>query len=264
MAAAEKDGMAGEENHTQSAIVAELQRAGGRLRIAALARAIEVSEETVRRNIRRLAALGLVEKLHGAAVLSKTAVEDDFQHRLRVNPEAKRRIAHAVAAAIPPGASLFLDVGSTTAFIADALRAHRALMVVTNSVSVAQKLATRNDNRVFMAGGELRAHDGGAFGAEAIAFAGHFRADYAILSAAAIDPRRGLMLHDLEEAAFSRAILGNAATRIVAADSSKFGASAPIAVCPPSELDRIFTEAPPPEAFRAALADWGCDLVLAP
>src|SRR3546814_16199298 len=85
------------------------------------------------------------------------------------NPDAKRLIASQVARMIKNGDSLILDIGSTTAYVARALRGHHELFVVTNSVAVAQMLATRNTNRVFMAGGELRAHDAGAFGSEAVA-----------------------------------------------------------------------------------------------
>src|SRR3546814_6250397 len=86
------------------------------------------------------------------------------------NPDAKRLIASQVARMIKNGDSLILDIGSTTAYVARALRGHHELFVVTNSVAVAQMLATRNNNRVFMAGGELRAHDAGAFGSEAVGF----------------------------------------------------------------------------------------------
>ena len=81
---------------------------------------------------------------------------------------------------IPNESSLFLDIGSTTAYIADALRGHRKLVVVTNSVYVAYRLSMRNENRVFVAGGELRSEDGGVFGADAMAFVANFRTDFAI------------------------------------------------------------------------------------
>ena len=250
-------------NHTQQAIVHALRRAGGALRISALAEVLAVSEETIRRNLKRLERIGTIEKHHGGARLREVEDEGDFRDRLQRNPEAKQRIARAVAGLIPDDCSLFLDVGSTTAFIADALRDHSGLIVVTNSVSVAYKLATRNGNRVFMAGGELRTHDGGAFGSEAMAFAHNFKTDYAILSAAALNAQDGLMLFDLEEALFTRAILSNAKRRIVAADSSKFNRRAPITVCAPEMIDLIVTEAIPPTELRMAAEIWGTEVQIA-
>lgn len=250
-------------NHTQQAILSALRKAGGSLRISALADDLAVSEETIRRNVKRLERSGSVEKLHGGARLRDIEDEGDFRERLQRHPGAKQRIARVVASLIPDNCSLFLDVGSTTAFIADALRDHLGLIVVTNSISVAYKLATRNGNRVFMAGGELRAHDGGAFGSDAMTFAHNFKTDYAILSAAALDAKDGLMLFDLEEALFTRAILSNSSRRIVAADSSKFNRRAPITVCAPELIDVIVTDARPPTEVRMAAEIWGTEVLVA-
>ncbi|MFD0858246.1 DeoR/GlpR family DNA-binding transcription regulator [Roseovarius aquimarinus] len=249
--------------HRQQEILDALRRAGGSLRVGRLASDLGVSEETVRRNLKVLAEAGHVDKMHGGARLAEMAGEGDFQHRLRIAPEAKQRIARHVAGMIPDGASIFLDVGSTTSYIADALREHLGLMVVTNSVSVAYKLATRGGNRVYMAGGALRAHDGGAFGAEAMEFARNFKTDFAVLSTAGITAEDGFMLFDLEEANFSRAILGNAARRIVAGDSAKFGAPAPITLCDPSLIDILVTDAAPPEALARAARGWSLRIEVA-
>ncbi len=249
-------------NFRQQAILEELRRAGGVSRINTLAAALDVSEETVRRNIKRLADSGLVEKMHGGARLVSEQ-EADLHHRIAENPDAKRKIARAVADLLPDGASLFLDIGSTTTYIAQALLGHRNLLVVTNSVAVAYKLACRNDNRVFMAGGELRPHDGGAFGADAMEFAARFQTDFAILSAAAIDASTGLMLHDMEEAKFSRLIMKNAGCRIVAADARKFHRSAPICAADLSIVDILVTDETPPADLLAMASEQGIEIVTA-
>lgn len=242
--------------HRQQDILDALRRAGGSLRVQRLAAELDVSEETVRRNLKRLAEAGYVDKMHGGARLAEAGGEGDFQDRLNIAAGAKQRIAQHVAAMIPDGGSVFLDVGSTTSYIADALRDHAGLLVVTNSVSVAYKLATRGGNRVYMAGGALRAHDGGAFGAEAMAFARNFKTDLAVLSTAGITADDGFMLFDLEEANFSREIIKGAARRIVAADSSKFGRAAPITLCDPALIDILVTDAAPPYDLAAAATRW--------
>jgi DeoR family glycerol-3-phosphate regulon repressor len=251
-------------NHRQNEILDQLRRSGGSMRVHAIAQALQVTEETVRRNVKALVTDGLVEKTHGGVRLISLEEEVDFHQRYRENPEAKRRIAQHVAGLISDGTSLFLDIGSTTAHIADALRDHKRLLVVTNSVYVAYRLATRNENRVFMAGGELRSHDGGAFGADAMAFAANFSTDYAILSAAGITSANGFMLFDLEEAQFSRLIMGQATTRIVAADSSKFGREAPITVGDPSLVDILVCDRQPPEDISAAATDWNTEIQVVP
>lgn len=251
-------------NHRQGEILAALRRAGGSARIGALAASLGVSDETVRRNIKRLVQDGLAEKVHGGARLTEPVAETDLQSRVQEAPEAKRRIAACVADLLPDGSTLFLDVGSTTAYIAEALRDHRNLTVVTNSVSVAYRLATRNGNRVFFAGGELRAHDGGAFGGDAMALVQNFHLDYAVLSTAAISADHGFMLFDLDEARFSRAIMQQAKTTIVAADARKFGRIAPITVGDPAQVALLVTDEPPPAALAEALRGWGTRIKIAP
>jgi len=244
-------------------IVDMLRLNGGSSRIQTLAARLGVSEETIRRNVKKLADDGLVRKVHGGVHLPDAEIEPSFQQRMDRNPEAKRRIAARVAAIVKNGDSLFLDIGSTTAYIAQALRGHRDLFVVTNSVAVAHRLAARNNNRVFMAGGELRAHDGGVFGAEAIAFVRRFQVDYAICSATAINADRGFVLFDLQEAEFSREIMLRARTRIVAADSTKFGRGGPIVVCDPSMVDQLVTDAPPPADLCNAMETWSLEIIVA-
>src|SRR3546814_501998 len=126
-----------------------------------------------------------------------------------------------------------------------------------------QMRATRNNNRVFMAGGELRAHDAGACGSEAVGFVRQFSVQYAILSAAAIDAETGFMLFDLQEAEFSREIIRHAERSIVAADATKFGRHAPVRVEAPDVIDTLVTDAPPPENIASFLGAAGVRLVVA-
>jgi DeoR family glycerol-3-phosphate regulon repressor len=249
--------------HREREIIEALRMTGGSSRIQPLAAQLGVSEETIRRNVKKLAADGLVRKVHGGVHLPDAELEPSFQQRMDRNPEAKRRIAARVAGIVRNGDSLFLDIGSTTAYIAQALRNHRDLFVVTNSIAVAHLLAARNNNRVFMAGGELRAHDGGAFGAEPIAFVRRFQVDYAICSATAIDADSGFLLFDLQEAEFSREIMLRAKTCIVAADSTKFGRSAPITIGDPSMVDILVTDSAPPEKLCAAMESWSLEISIA-
>lgn len=246
----------------ERAILQLLQETGS-ARIEALAARLGVTDETVRRNVRRLQEQGMVTRVHGGVHLKDWGPEPSFAQRMVQNPGAKRRIAEGVARLLPDGASLFLDVGSTTAYVAQALRARRELLVVTNSLAVAQALTGVNGNQVFMAGGELRSHDGGAFGAEALAFVKQFRVSYAVLSVAAISAPSGFLLQDLREAEFSRAIIERAEQAIVAADASKFGRSAPIAIAEPGRFSQLVTDAAPDAGLAGFLAGHGVRVVLA-
>lgn len=240
-----------------------LRLSGGNSRIQTLAETLGVTEETIRRNVKKMSDDGLVHKVHGAVHLAETKTELSFSARMSEAPDAKRRIAAHVARRVPDGASLFLDIGSTTAYIAQALQGHSDLFIVTNSVAVAHALAARNGNRVFMPGGELRGLDGGIFGVDALDFVERFQTDFAILTAAAIDAQKGILIFDLEEAKFSRAIMDRATTRILAADSTKFGRRAPISLADPHLLDLLITDAPPPDDLATALAALDIEVKLA-
>jgi DeoR family glycerol-3-phosphate regulon repressor len=246
----------------ERAILEHLQE-GGSARVDQLAARLGVTDETVRRNLRRLEAQGLVTKVHGGVHLKDWGPEATFAQRMVVHPGAKRRIGEAAAELVPDGASLFLDVGTTTAYVAQALRRRRELLVVTNSLPVAQALAGVNGNRVFMAGGELRAHDGGAFGAEALEFIRQFRVSLAILSATAIHPQAGFLLQDLREAEFSRAMIDRADEALVAADASKFGRTAPIQLAPAGAFSRLVTEESPTADLAAMLGAAGVAVTVA-
>lgn len=250
-------------NHRQAEILDALRRAGGTARIQNLASQLDVSDETIRRNIRRLAAEGVVEKLHGGARLVERVIEGDLQTRLQEYAGPKRRIAEKVASLIDDGTSIFLDVGSTTSFIADALQSHKGLTIVTNSIAVAYRLSTRNDNRVFFAGGELRPTDGGTFGPEALQFLNFFRMDIAVISASGICPRRGFLLSDLSEARFTRAMLDRSSRCIVATDQRKFHRIAPITLGDPMDVDMLVCDAEPPSDILAAAEIWGTTICVA-
>jgi DeoR family transcriptional regulator, glycerol-3-phosphate regulon repressor len=251
------------QSHRERAILEHLNETGSS-RIENLARRLDVTEETIRRAVRRLEGQGLVTKVHGGVHLKDWGSEPSFAQRYVQRTDQKRRIAAAVAHLVADGASLFLDVGSTTAYVAQSLRQRRDLYVITNSLAVAQALSGINGNRVFMAGGELRSHDGGAFGAEALDFVRQFRVRQAVISTTAIDARSGFMLHDLREAEFARAVIAQSDEVIVAADSSKFGRPAPIRIAPQGAFHRLITEARPPAEIDHALTEAGVEITVAP
>ncbi len=222
-------------------------------RVIDLAHRLQVSDETVRRDLKRMVGEGLVSRIHGSVLLADPLSEPEFHQRLIQHVEAKKRIASLAARQVRNGDSIMLDTGSTTAFVARALRDHRNLLVVTNSVDIARSLATRNGNRVYMAGGELRADDGAALGASAITFIEQFRVRLALLSIGAIDLQDGLMDYNLDEAEFSRVAMRRADRTIIVADHSKFGRRALVTVAGLDAVQMLISDRPPPPPFVARL-----------
>ncbi len=226
----------------------------GTISVRELAALLNVSEQTVRRVVRPLVERGAVDKVHGAVVARARPGEAPFAARMAVNQRAKVAIAQAVAAMIDDGDVIALDTGSTTGFVAQALRRHRSLTVVTNSAFIASTLATIPGNRVLMAGVELRNHDAAAFDAAAFDVVRSTRVRVAVLSASALDAQRGLMVQEHAEAEMSAAMGAAANERWFAVDASKFARSALVALAPLTDRDTFVTDQPVPKPLRRAVA----------
>ena len=236
--------------------ILKLLEAEGSSSVGAIARALGVSAETIRRDLRPLADAGSVVRMHGAVGLAGMFGEAPFARRMRENAAAKTAIARHLAATIRDGDTLMLDTGTTTSFLARALVGHRRLTVVTNSSDIARTLATRNGNR------ELRPDSGAAFGASAIEFVARFQVRHAIISAGAIDAE-GVMDFDLHEAEFARTVLACGERRIVVSDASKFGGRGFVRVCGFGSLDLVGTDRAPPAPIATALTAAGGRVMLA-
>ncbi|MBE9551998.1 MAG: DeoR/GlpR transcriptional regulator [Proteobacteria bacterium] len=237
-----------------SAILTEITNTGS-CSVADLARRLDVSGETIRRDIKRMASQGLLRKVHGGATLPGPLHEASFEQRMTENAAAKEAIARAAAAHIADGETLSFDTGTTTARVARALAGRRDLTVVTNSLDIARAMA--GTSRVFMAGGELHAELGAGLGPAAVEFVSQFRVRTAFLSAGAIDAEDGLTDFDMAEARFSRALIEAAERVIVVADHSKFGKRALVRACEIEAIDMLITDAPPPPALAEKLDDAG-------
>jgi DeoR family glycerol-3-phosphate regulon repressor len=244
----------------QTEILRHVRQAGS-ISVAALAVRLGVSTESIRRDIKALVESGAVQRFHGGIADPAFQEEPPFERRMRVNREAKRKVAALVAGLIRDGDSLILDNGTTSAYVAETLAARSKLLVVTNSAQIACRLAGRKGNRVFLAGGEMQGEDAAAFGETSLNFLLQVRVDYALLSAGGIGPDGALRVFHLFEADFARAAMAQARESWVIADAAKFGREAPVQVCALEAVNRLITDQPPDEALRAACAMAGVEIV---
>lgn len=234
----------------QSDILHVVREFGSRS-IGELADDLQVTTETIRRNIKPLIDEGLVSKFHGGVMLSQRTEEPPFQRRMHENQEAKQKAARLVAKMIRNGDSIMLDTGATTAYVAQALESHSNLFVVTNSAQISWLLAPRTANRVFMVGGELRSDDAAAFGSAALSFISQFKVKYAILSIGGVSASGQLMDFHYCEAEFSRGVMAQADEVWVVSDHTKLCREAPIKVCDLVDIDCIITDEKPASEFLA-------------
>jgi DeoR family glycerol-3-phosphate regulon repressor len=235
----------------------------GTCTISELARMLNVSGETIRRNLKGLTAEGLVVRAHGGVSLPIQNQEPPIVNRMQRMVVEKKRIAEAVSGRIEDGDSIIIDTGSTTAYCAQSLLRHSNLTVVTNSSYIANLLASRNGNRVFMAGGELRAHDAAAFGPSVISFVKNFQTDKSVLSIGAIHPDNGCMNYELCEADFSRAVISQSSYVILATDASKFDRNGIARVCDLDQIDLLVTNDHPGPNLTHKLQESRVELMIA-
>jgi DeoR family transcriptional regulator, glycerol-3-phosphate regulon repressor len=242
----------------------ELVRAEGTLGIDRLADALNVTLQTVRRDVSALAEAQLLQRYHGGVRLPSSTTENvAYQQRQQLNAEGKRRLAKAVAQAIPHHCSLLINLGTTTEAIAHELRHHQGLRVITNNLHVARILSANADCEVIVAGGVVRAHDQGIVGETTVDFIRQFRVDIGLIGISGIEADGSLRDFDLREVKVAQALIEHSRSVWLAADHTKFNRPAMVALAQLSQIDRLFTDAPPPEPFGQLLLDAGIDCVVA-
>ncbi len=218
-------------------------RLSGSCSIAELADLLSVSDETVRRHVQPLVKKALVHRVHGGIVLAEQ--EAPFLRRLEENRKPKQHIAKLAATLIHNGDSLFIDNGATTQHVAEALMQHRNLTVITNSIGVAATLATRNNNKVYIAGGALRSDDAASFGKPVVDFIEQFDLKYGVLSTGSMNRQGQFFNFHLEEAEISKAAVRCAEQIIMVADFSKLNRKGLVKACDFNDIDVLITDQTP-------------------
>ena len=227
----------------------------GAMSIAELAERFEVSDETVRRDVRQLENLGHVQKFHGGVRLPENIFEAPYRQRQHQQSEAKRAIGNACAKLIGNGTCLSMESSTTAFWVARALRTQRNLSVITNGVEIARELCGQNNNRIYLAGGEMSDVTLSTLGPVAIAYLKQFTPDVAIIGASGLHSRLGLCDFHMQEAEIARAIIETVTRVIVIADATKFERRALVHVCDLARIDVLITDQAPPAPLATALGD---------
>ncbi len=201
----------------------------GRALAGQLARDWNVSEDTIRRDMRDMAADGLLKRVHGGA-LPMAPVLPDFSARQGVATEEKQRLAAAAIRLLSPRQMVFLDGGTTTAEIARQIPREMALTIVTHAPTIAAEFEHHPAVEVILIGGRLYKHSMVAVGATAIAAIDRLRPDIFFLGVTATHPVEGLTTGDFEEAAIKRRIIERSAATYVPLTADKLDAVSPCLV----------------------------------
>ena len=217
-----------------------------------LTQLLGVSRETVRKDIDYLAEAAKLQKIRGGATRIRSQ-EIPMESRAQINISGKRRIANVLADLIPDGSSLFLDNGSSTLAVAQALSQHRSLTVYTNDFAVARQIAPNCQELVFL-GGQIDTQEMATIGVETTDQVRQYHADIAVISAGGLSAQALITDFSKDVVSFRAQMLRNGGQRFVIADKEKFGVLGRVAMPVPPKGTCIVTDERPDADVIAAIA----------
>ena len=229
--------------------IRQLVQNNGFVTIEYLAQEFGVTPQTIRRDINILSENRLINRYHGGAGIATSTENVAYTKRKVLCFKEKQKIAQMVAENIPDHASLFLNIGTTTEEVANALSGHQRLKVITNNLNVASILGRNENFEVIVAGGLVRHRDCGIIGPLTIDFIQQFRVDVGIIGISGIDLDGTLLDFDYREVMVARAIIDNSRKVFLVADHTKFGRNAMVRLGNITEIDALFTDQAPPSVF---------------
>ena len=228
---------------------------GERVLAVEMARELGASEDTIRRDLRELANLGVCQRVYGGA-LPVSPASGSFRIRQRQKLGSKVALGRAAATIIAADQLIFLDAGTTNLEIARALPNHTKLTVATNSPAITMELISRSNIKLVMIGGLVDPDSGAALGARAIRDIQSISIDLSFLGGCAVSDQAGVRAFIFEDAEFKQALVGTSRAVAVAATTEKLGTTAPFHVALSSDLDLLIVEADAPaeqlQAFKRA------------
>ncbi|MEW2252674.1 DeoR/GlpR family DNA-binding transcription regulator [Streptomyces sp. NPDC006975] len=221
-----------------------------------------ISEDSVRRDLRDLAAEGLCQRVYGGALPVSPAVAD-YQARQTVAADGKQKVAVAAAGLVRRDSALILDGGTTALAVARALPKDLACTVITHSPTVAAALLDHPQAELYLLGGRVFKHSAVTCGAAAVEAAQNVSADVCMLGVTGVHPEAGLTTGDAEEAAMKRALSARAAETYILASREKIGTASRYRVLSWENITGLITDADPDDTVVEQLKGLGVDILAA-
>lgn len=240
--------------------IRKIVRERQRLNFSELQEAVPASPATLRRDLDALERKGHVIRTHGG-VLDPAYVraEPSFAERAGRYQAAKKLIAQRAASLVPPGASVYVDAGSTCLEAGRQLAARGDVRLVTHSASLVA-VALHGQSELLCVGGDLRKVSGAFIGGAAVGMMRELRVQVAFIGASGLHPVEGASTTELSEADMKRAIIARAARIVLLADRSKWDVPSTVRFAAWSEFDDWITDLPPGEESVARLQAHGLTL----
>ena len=230
--------------------------------VSELSREFKVSEETIRRDLEKLAGDGHVIKGYGGAVINeKTDIDLPFNVRWKYNAEGKKKIADLVKREIEDGDHIILDASTTAVFIAKSIKQKKRLTVITNSIENMLELSGVSGWDIISTGGVLNSDSMSLIGKKAAEEVMSYNADKLFLSCRGLDLEKGITDGNDEIVNVKQKMIQSAAKVYLAADSSKFGKVAFSQICSIKDVDVIITDRKPEKVWLDAFKEMSVECV---
>lgn len=249
----------------KQAILDYLSRYGGGA-IAELSEMLNVSEMTVRRDLKLLESEGVVRRTHGGAVLLKAANDEPrFEEKIRFHGDLKNTLAsYAAKHFVSDGSILILEGGTTATSMVDHLAAYKNLTVITNGLNTLEALKRLvPESAVLCCGGMLRDTSHTFVGPVAEQFFGSIHAHVVFLSASGFTPDQGFTDPNMLEGQVKRAMCRNARLKVMLLDSTKFDTVSLITTFRANDIDIFVTDGNAPAPVVERLRSEGIDVRIA-
>ena len=223
-------------------VIMEYIRERGSVQVNQLADHLQVTPQTIRRDLNQLYDHELVQRVRGGAVIKNTVENLGHGARKILMAEEKTAIAKLTSKIISNDSSMYINLGTTTERVAEFLTEHESILVITNNINVASILWPLRNIEVMIAGGMIRHTDGGIVGTSTEEFINRFKPDYAVIGCSAIDESGEILDYDLREVRVTQAIIRQARTVILVTDSMKLERNAPVKVGTLDDIDILVTD----------------------
>jgi DeoR/GlpR family transcriptional regulator of sugar metabolism len=223
----------------QQAIV-ELLRRNGKVLAADLITRLNVSQDTIRRDLNDLTASGILQRVHGGALPRAPSLP--YEQRVRETDESKWAMAETAARLIHDGQVVLMDSGSTVLEVVAHLPTSLHLTIVTNSLPVASALVHHPKIEVHVLGGRLHKDAQAMIGIPVVEALRQFRPDLCVLGVCSLHHEIGISMLDVEEAYVKRAMIEQAAEVVAMVDAAKLGTAAPYVIAPLRSLTYLVTD----------------------
>ncbi|MFD0898536.1 DeoR/GlpR family DNA-binding transcription regulator [Loigolactobacillus binensis] len=225
----------------QMAII-EIMKVEHSVKISLLADKMNVTRETIRRDLNLLEERKMVRLVRGGAILNIPKNETSYEKRLRVQSKQKEEIAATFCNYIEEGDTIYLDFGSTCLAVAKKIKQFKHLTVITNSLPIINELYKSKNIQLFVLGGMVKRNEGSFFGKEAQNNLSSFNINVGFFSGSGIDVNFGLSNHSMGESDLSREVIKHCQTVVVGIDHTKFGTVLPQRIILIENIDLLITD----------------------